>query len=156
MQREWNCLEFLRVTRERRLEQERPERTFSFTHSQSGLTIISASFIATESWNIIDKCKLLSALLGFLSPPPQISPALFVNLHFRPRACGCSRVLLAHTGCWGGGFCLLCRQASMARWAQYYSRGSSAANLKDRKRGERYIRRVKHDDLRSKLRGCVR
>lgn len=37
--------------------------------------------------------------------------------------------MLAHMGCWGGGFCLLCRQASMARWAQYYSRGSSAANL---------------------------
>lgn len=136
MQREWNCLEFLRVTRERRLEQQKPERTFSFTHSQSGLTIISASFIATERLNIIDKRKLLSALLGSQHPDPPIPPALFVNLHFRPRACGGSRVLLAHTGCWGGGFCLLCRQASMARWAQYYSRGSSAANLEDRKGGK--------------------
>lgn len=42
--------------------------------------------------------------------------------------------MLAHTGCWGGGFCLLCRQASMARWAQYYRRGSSAANLEQKKR----------------------
>ena len=41
--------------------------------------------------------------------------------------------MLAHTGCWGGGFCLLCRQASMARWAKYYSRGSSAANLEKEK-----------------------
>lgn len=61
----------------------------------------------------------------------------FFDLHFRPRACGGSRVLLAHTGCWAGGFCLLCRQASMARWARYYSRGSSTANLEDKEETER-------------------
>lgn len=65
-----------------------------------------------------------------------IATCHFVNLHFRPSACGGSRVLLAHTRCWGGGFCLLCRQASMARWARYYSRGSSAADL-EQKNGEK-------------------
>lgn len=62
---------------------------------------------------------------------------LLVNSHFRLRVCGGSRVLLAHTGCWGGGFCLLCRQASMTGWAQYYSRGAYRANLqREREREE--------------------
>lgn len=71
-----------------------------------------------------------------------------VNLHFRPRTCGGSKVLLAHTGCWGGGFCLLCRQASMARWAQYYNRGSSADNLsqeKKKKKQGRMLKQVRYE-----------
>lgn len=96
---------------------------------------VNFTFIMTNRLNINDKHKPLS-FLSFQRAVSltSIAPCLFVNSHFRPRACGGSRVLLAHTGCWGGGFCLLCRQASMARWAQYYSRGSSAANLEQKKR----------------------
>lgn len=56
--------------------------------------------------------------------------------------------MLAHTGCWGGGFCLLCRQASMARWTQFYSRGSSADNLSQ---GEKKKTLKGELDTRSKL-----
>lgn len=65
--------------------------------------------------------------------------------------------MLAHTGCWGGGFCLLCRQASMARWAHYYSRGSSAANLEQKKRKKKgTLSELSRRDSRSKLHGRVR
>ncbi len=88
----------------------------------------------TDRLNTNDKHKPLSFLsFGRTELLTSVVPCHCVNSHFRPRACGGSRVLLAHTGCWGGGFCLLCRQASMARWAQYYSRGSSGANLKQKK-----------------------
>lgn len=92
------------------------------------------SLTKTNSLKTNDKHKPLS-FLSFKCAEllTSIAPCHVVNLHFRPRACGGSRVLLAHTGCWGGGFCLLCRQASMARWAQYDSRGSSAANLQQKK-----------------------
>lgn len=86
-----------------------------------------------------------SLALGKLKPWPPFLHCV-CNLHFRPRICGGSRVLLAHMGCWGGGFCLLCRQASMARWAQYYSRGSSAANLCQKiksKKINKKIRKIK-------------
>lgn len=132
---EWNCFKIPKSSDASQSETTETVKSISLHLLTVQVNRTFPLSMVTNRLNIKVKHKPLSFLSSqwaeLLTP---IARCLFVHSHFRPRACGGSRVLLANTGCWGAGFCLLWRQASMARWAQYYSLVSSAANLEQGKR----------------------